>query len=474
MIADPAGIDVVGDNIQKIRTDVVVGMTAGKGDQPRIILLLHRLHQTLAEVPPFRRVRMKFVQKRPENHTRMIDAVPDHQAGFLFDQILKFGIGHLLRGVAPAETLLPDQHSILVAEIQEARILRVVASAHKVAVEIAQILQILEHHRLRRRRSELGMRFMTVESLQVDRLAVQKDLSFPRLNRPDAEAFDNDIVLCPDFKRVQFGLFTAPETEGRNGAFQRLAVCDFRRPVVGVRIEAEADGPLLRACLGKQETQRNASGLMGERADLHTVENCPGRKLMQFDSAVESAERVEVVIGQEQFHPVARGVLHGRTVEVVVDRRGDDMHSRLQRTGFKLHSAVRQVRESDLFPVDAESCPQSDRPDLENAAGRILPQPELPPIESGSAFAAVCGRRIECAGNAHHVVRGERLFIGILQKGFFQKAELPDAVQIGDAPLRIQGIRSHSNSISMTGSVFLLRFFLFLINLLLFFLFSMI
>ena len=189
---------------------------------------------------------------------------------------------------------------------------------------------------------------------------------------------------------------------------------------------------------------------------------------MQGDSAVESAEPVEIVVRKENFHAVAHSESGTELVEIVVDCGGKHMPSRLERARFKFHIGIRHVGESDLFSVEREACAETGCADFENAARRIFHQHEFAAVERGSAFAAIRGRGVERARNAHDVIRFKRIFIDVLKPRLFKETELPDAVQVNHIPFRIKRIRFHLQSFSFPG------YFLFLINMHLIFYFSMI
>ena len=103
-------------------------------------------------------------------------------------------IGQLMRGdggmgaVAPSQRLLPHQHAHLVAVVEEALALLVVAAAEEVAAEGFQVLDVDDHQRFGRGRAEGRVRLVAVRALQVEGLAVQPQTAIARLDGTDAEA----------------------------------------------------------------------------------------------------------------------------------------------------------------------------------------------------------------------------------------------------------------------------------------------
>ena len=79
--------------------------------------------------------------------------------------------------VLPPDRLAPHEEARLVAQVQEARVLRVVAAAHEVGAEILEDLHVRRQQRLRQPAAELRVRVVAVEAEQAQRLAVEQDVA---------------------------------------------------------------------------------------------------------------------------------------------------------------------------------------------------------------------------------------------------------------------------------------------------------
>ena len=237
------------------------------------------------------------------------------------------------------------------------------AAADEVAVEIAEILEVFKHDRFRSRRAEFRMGFMAVEAFQIDRFSVQQNLFLSGFDGAYAEAFHDAVAGRMHFHGVKFRFFESPQTEIRDRAFDRFAMTDFNGAETGFRIKTESDALFAFRAAGKEELERNFACFDAERADLYAVD-CRFKDLMQGNAAIEAAECIEVIVWEKQFHFIAGTVLGADLVEIVVDRGGDDVASGFERSGFKFHTAVRQIGEADFAPVDAESCAETDRTDF--------------------------------------------------------------------------------------------------------------
>ena len=93
-------------------------------------------------------------------------------------------ITHLFDAEAACVILLPNQPTLLVAQVQEALIVWIMARPDGIHAHSFHELQIADHERKRQRRSGQGMIFMTIEPLQEDGLAIKQNRAFPRFERP--------------------------------------------------------------------------------------------------------------------------------------------------------------------------------------------------------------------------------------------------------------------------------------------------
>ena len=171
--------------------DVVRIVVGCKRDQPSRIALADRRRQLLDERLADFGLRIQLVHEGEDNDGRMVEAVLHHQVRLLDLQADELGIRHLLVLVAPAERLLPHENARLVAEVEEALARRIVRQTDEVAAKGLDELDVLDHHRLGRRRSRRRMHLVPVHALQEDRLAVQLDPPRSRLHLPYAKARTN-------------------------------------------------------------------------------------------------------------------------------------------------------------------------------------------------------------------------------------------------------------------------------------------
>ena len=128
------------------------------------------------------------MQEPEDDYGRMVETCPHH--GPRLTNLLRperlvreLVCSHLrMTSVAPAERLLPHENAVLVAKVEEPLGLLVVGTTKEVAAKRLQILNVRQHHRFRRRRSERRMRLVPIRTLQIKRLTIQPQLPVLRLD----------------------------------------------------------------------------------------------------------------------------------------------------------------------------------------------------------------------------------------------------------------------------------------------------
>ena len=89
---------------------------------------------------------------------------------------LEIGIAHSFFGQASGMTLLPYQHSRLVAQVKKNLIIGIVGGAHGVCPQLPHLQKILPHGLRREGTAKLGMILMSAEAFDPELLAVHQDV----------------------------------------------------------------------------------------------------------------------------------------------------------------------------------------------------------------------------------------------------------------------------------------------------------
>lgn len=75
----------------------------------------------------------------------MVEALAHGELGLFALEGHEFRVAELRNGVAPAEALFPHEDAHLVAEVEEALRLRIMAAADEVGSDAAEVVEV-EHH----------------------------------------------------------------------------------------------------------------------------------------------------------------------------------------------------------------------------------------------------------------------------------------------------------------------------------------
>src|SRR5512145_2752334 len=112
---------------------------------------------------------MPFVEHTPENHRRVIDSCHYHLINMRQLSTKEVLISELISRMLPADRLAPDTNTRLIAEIQEANILRVVAASNKITPKRTKLLDISDQERIRLAVTKLRVGFMPIEAQETNR-----------------------------------------------------------------------------------------------------------------------------------------------------------------------------------------------------------------------------------------------------------------------------------------------------------------
>ena len=129
-----------------------------------------------------------LIEAAPDEDGRMIVVLGRHFAGA--QEILRHEVGVAHAGFLDAAGMgfLPDQQSHLVAQIQEARVVGIMAGTHRIAVHVLHQQNIVGHGLHRDGAAEGAVLLVAVEALDRQLLAVEEDVLACDLHRAEAEA----------------------------------------------------------------------------------------------------------------------------------------------------------------------------------------------------------------------------------------------------------------------------------------------
>ena len=386
---DHAGIVVDGDEIRVLVADVVHSHVAGEGDQSAGIFGLHRGYQLVNQAFAFLCCASRLVQEGEDDYARVVEAVSHHVPSLLYLLLAELRVGKvpdalgIVLSVAPAEGLLPDKHSHLIAEFEEAVGLLVVCPTDEVASEVLEVLQVLHPLNLGHGSASKRALIVAVHTFEKQFLSVEPKLFVPRLNLPHTEADLPAIHL----NRSHIRLLGTPQFE---------VLESFAELSASFNLDLNQPCPVV------------------ERADkdLRLFLDNP-------HSSVEPAEEIEVVERSGEFHLFL--------VEAVVEG-GDNLVlslAELPDRNFKFRVWIRVFPK--LTSVNCEPSAQSHAFDLQHGILEVLFDRESPAIEGRSALEVVVWHHVPASRDAHFVVGGEAEVIDLFERLILFKSEVPDS-----------------------------------------------
>ena len=196
------------------------------------------------------------------------------------------------------------------------------------------------------------------------------------------------------------------------------------------------DGKRFRHIAPEQKAQIHFSCPVIRRAYLDAVDATAFRQEMQCDAAVESAECVKIIIGQEQLYFFG--------IEPVVQCGAEGMLSCRKFPRFKFDAGIGQVREPDFPAVNPETCTETEPAEFQQGVRRILLQRETRPLKRDSPFAVIRGGAVERSGNAHDVMEREFCGIKLFQFRVADEIEVPCSVENKDFSGWVKWIGIHT------------------------------
>ena len=178
----------------------------------RIALPRPLRHQTVVPSEP------RLVAERPHHDTRMI-LVALHEKPHSVDE----GLGVLPalrkhidvarhRGTVAFEVgLVDDIEAELVAQLEKARVVRVVRGPHRIDVVTLHHQEVRAHVIERNRIAGKGVRFMAIHALALDRAAVEENRRVPDLYPPESYRGSSELALVFQHETIEARLFGRPE-----------------------------------------------------------------------------------------------------------------------------------------------------------------------------------------------------------------------------------------------------------------------
>lgn len=190
----PARIDVEGGDVDHPLTEVVVQVPAGESVQAGVIPA-EELHVAAEDVDGSGPVGGGLVQASPDDDGGVVHVLADHLPCAVQGLPDEKGVRDPGLVPVPGMALLPDQDPPLVAEVEKALVIGVVAGPDGVAARVGYELQILVHHRQGDGRTEGGVVLMTVDATQEDGTAVDAHPAPDQAHGTEAHPVDQ-IVPC--------------------------------------------------------------------------------------------------------------------------------------------------------------------------------------------------------------------------------------------------------------------------------------
>ena len=182
---------------------------------------------------------------------------PDHLLNALLCLRFKIRIAHMLLRQAARMIFFPDKNTLLIAQIQEDLIVRIMRAADGIGAQILYDLQILLYRLRRKGAAEHRMIFVAAEALDAELFPVQQKIPPADGKSSEADPLDQVVhcgIILPERRAdfIQCGVLRTPDhgTEPLD--------LSFRDPLLSCR-----DIDLQAACCG--EILRFDADLTGKR-----------------------------------------------------------------------------------------------------------------------------------------------------------------------------------------------------------------
>ena len=155
------------------------------------------------------------------------------------------------------------------------------------------------------------------------------------------------------------------------------------------------------------------------------------------DPMEEAAERVEVVVGHEELHPLG--------IEPVLECGEKRVRAGGERTCLKFELAPRQRDETELLAIDAELPAKPHAVDDEPGVVDGTFEREGATVESRALLHQPLRHRVKDARDGNLVRRREVRLRRIFERGLVRKRELPCSVQVEVRPRGERSGKQKSN-----------------------------
>ncbi len=277
--------------------------------------------------PPRHRLQVRadagLVPERPHHHTGMVLVPLDHAGHSLPQRLEPAGIG---AGIAlPADQFEPvglqvalvhDQQAVLVAQVEEVRMRRVVAGAHRVQVVALHGEHVGTHHVAAHSAATAGVELVAVDAAELHPGTVEQQQPVADLDPPEPDPHLDGLARADHPRPVQPGRLRRPRLDPACGDRERVRadVCEYAEfgdlepggPVVAARAAPhpgpQAAGTGARVVVADQLDVLDPAGGAVPEADLPEQSGQPPLVLI-LDVAsgrpLRDADRDQVLPGPE-------------------------------------------------------------------------------------------------------------------------------------------------------------------------------
>ena len=252
---------------------------------------------------------VRLVAQRPDDDTRLVAVAKHHAQHTRMEGITPFvtlgksAIGRVEDAVTLDVGLVDEIETIFGTQVIPFRIVGIMATTHGIDICLLHQLDILQHALHRDGTSVMGVVLMAVDTLYLQRHAIDKKLPIAHLHRAEAEGMDERLHLpalaveCRHHELIADGLLGTPDLYGSHSSMDGQQ---------GVGSGALAEKlPEDRGAVGSQ--QRNARGttfcgpaqpqgevedtvtiVIGEASHQTEVSNTGARARLEIDMALDA------------------------------------------------------------------------------------------------------------------------------------------------------------------------------------------
>ncbi len=367
----------------------------------------------------------------------MVRGRGEHFVDLLLLKLEETLVGQMFNRLLPADGFGPDQQAGLIAQVEEALVLRVVAAADEVAVHRFEDLHVGQLHGRGHGMAEVRMGLVAVEATELDRLIVEEDIAALHTHLPHADAQMPVVVAQMHSELMQMRAVGRP---GAGAGDVEIAFDDpgyTGQPGIFLQHSAAIDDDSQRRAGrgfvgGPAQGEMHAAGFPVGRGDAHVVEP-EAAEAVQFDAAGQTAVMPPVEIVQVQ----GTGRVGQSGAEAVVDQGDEGVCARLVIADVEVESREPAV----VFAQRAHLAGRIDQEEPRDVVGAVYDQAmrrgigerEMGAIGGQAAAAGVTRRGVEAAGHGHGVIEADGGGVDGVGCDIAEKGEIPHAGQIKDA-----------------------------------------